>query len=204
MSAPDQFPPSGAGDWSSARAVTPTALSEEDYLRIEPKLKAKIRRFNIPPDEVEELVQQTFLVAHKQLLEGHFEQESALDTWVVAIGKNLCLKYHRARRAMKRSAPEVAIDAIGPHAVPETALSSQAPPPDCEAQDREQLGLALRLLAALPTILREPLVLTGRGYSYRQIARLLGTTPQLVSSRIHQARARLRRDLSGAQAPPTR
>jgi RNA polymerase sigma factor (sigma-70 family) len=180
-------------------------VTEEDYFRIYPKLAAKIRQFGIRADEVDELAQQTFLEAQKGLRAGHFNGESALDTWVISIGKHLCLKHHRAQNTAKRKAPEVSIDlpSCDP-AASELALKSEIPLPDRQAQDRELLARVLRLLGALPAILREPLVLKARGHSYQQIARLLGITPNLVSSRIHQARTELARELPGSKTPSIR
>jgi RNA polymerase sigma factor (sigma-70 family) len=191
-----------AAEGPSSGAV---AITKEDYLRIHPKLSAKIRQFGIRTDQVEELVQETFLEAHRGLRAGQFNGESALDTWVISIGKHLCLKHHRTQNAEKRKAPEVPIDlpSFDP-AAPELALKSEIPLPDRQAQDREMLARVLHLLGALPSILREPLVLKARGHSYQQIARLLGITPNLVSSRIHQARAELSRELPGTKTPSAR
>jgi len=180
-------------------------VTEEDYLRIHPKLTAKIRHFGIRADQVEELVQQTFLEAQRGLRAGHFKAESSLDTWVISIGKHLCLKHHRAQNAVKRKAPEVPIDLPSSDpSVPELALKSETPLPDRQAQDRELLAQVLRLLGAMPAFLREPLVLKARGHSYQQIARLLGIEPNLVSSRIYQARAELIRELPDTKTPPAR
>jgi RNA polymerase sigma factor (sigma-70 family) len=199
---------SGAAGDRLAVAVSASGsvnLTKEDYLRIHPKLSAKIRRFGIRADQVEELVQETFLEAHKGLRAGQFNGESALDTWVISIGKHLCLKHHRAQNTEKRKAPEVAIEL--PSSEPadsELALKSEAPLPDRQAQDRELLARVLRVLGTLPATLREPLVLKARGHSYQQIARLLGITPNLVSARIHQARTELSRELPGAKKPAAR
>ncbi len=180
-------------------------VTEEDYLRIYPKLAAKIRHFGIRDDQVDELVQQTFLEAQKGLRAGTFNGQSALDTWVISIGKHLCLKHHRSQSTAKRKASEVSIDMSAVEGTPsELALRSESPLPDRQAQDRELLARVLRLLGALPAILREPLVLKARGHSYQQIARLLGIPPNLVSSRIHQARAELCRELPGTKTPSAR
>lgn len=199
---------SGAADDCSAVAASssnPVDVTEEDYFRIHPKLSAKIRQFGIQADQVEELVQQTFLEAHRGLLAGQFHGESTLDTWVISIGKHLCLKHYRAQHAEKRKALEVPIDLPSSDPTsPELALKSETPLPDRQAQDRELLSRVLQLVGALPAILRDPLVLRARGYSYQQIARLLGITPNLVSSRIHQARAELYRELPGSRTPSAR
>ncbi len=185
---------------TSASGTVTLGITEADYLRIHPKLAAKVRQFGIPSDQVEELVQQSFLEAHKGLCARRFRGESAIDTWVVSIAKNLCLKHHRSQRAAKRSAAEVSLDGTGADAgARQPQIESASPLPDREVQDRERLVLALRILQALPAALREPLVLQVRGHSYEQIARLLDIPSNLVSSRIHQARAELRRELPDSQ-----
>ena len=148
-------------------------------------------------------MQETFRRAHEGLLANRFGSRSSLDTWVISIGKNLCLKHYRAQHAAKRHAVEVPI--AGQTNDPQTQelpLRSDLPSPERQAEDREQLSQVVAQIRTLPNILREPLVLKARGHSYRQIALLLAIPQELVSSRIHQARAELHRKLHGVQSPP--
>jgi RNA polymerase sigma-70 factor (ECF subfamily) len=199
----DAVASAAAASRSASRAAERTGITDADYLRIYPKLAAKIRLFGIPREQVEELVQQTFLEAHRGLSEGRFQGRSALDTWAVSIAKNLCLKHYRTQKAAKRNAREVPVDALGDdvEARSRVELEAETPLPDRLAEDRELLHRALRSLQSLPAILREPLVLQVRGHSYEQIAELLEIPSNLVSSRIHQAREELRRELPRSAAP---
>lgn len=208
MNARGQLPQSGGVTGENQPAVTTSrtalpTITREDYLRIHPKLAAKIRRFGIPELHVEDLLQETFQQAHEGLLGRRFGNRSALDTWVISIGKNLCLKHYRSRNAAKRKASEVPIDqpVRDPAAPPEPPLRSDLPSPARLAEDRELLARVVALIRALPAILREPLVLKARGHNYQQIAHILDIPPNLVSSRIHQARTELHRRITN---PKTR
>lgn len=169
------------------------SISAEDFQRIEPKLVAQIRRLGFSPPDCEDLVQESFLQAHQALTAGRFRGDSELDTWVVGIAKNLCLKRLRLQRAAKRKAPEVALDAPRADATRNTPqLKSDEPNPEDVAGDRHALALVQRALHALPESLRSPLLLFARGNTYKEIAAILRITPDLVTSRVHQARSKLR------------
>ncbi len=47
----------------------------------------------------------------------------------------------------------------------------------------------------LPEEQQQPLLLLAQGFKYRQIAQLLGVSENRVSSLIHQARKKLRREV---------
>ncbi|MEM9553695.1 MAG: RNA polymerase sigma factor [Acidobacteriota bacterium] len=166
-------------------------ITREEYSRIRGLVRAKAKEFGVHYDDLEDLVQETFFHAQKALSEDRFRDRSALDTWIVGIAKKRCLKYHRARRAAKRDAVEVPFDAP-------QGLGSLAPPraveasPEEAAVNRQLLQRVSRSLAELPEKLRQPLVLVAAGREYREVASVLGISVDLVTSRIHQARAKLR------------
>jgi len=168
-------------------------LTTEDHARIPPKLLAKIRRAGFAAEEPEDLVQETLLLAQRALNKGGFQGQSDLDTWIIGIAKNQCLKQWRTHGTAKRSGHEVALDQTrddnGPATIQPVDHQSG---PEQQAQDRQLLDRALRAMADLPAKIRAPLVLLVRGHSYQQIASLLRISPNLVTSRLGQARAKLR------------
>ncbi len=183
----------------TAAAGAGCEITAEDYRRLHRQLHAQILRAGVSPTEVEDLIQETFLHAQKALDRGQFEGRSALDTWVVSIAKKRTLKYHRRQRAAKRRAPLVPLERSGaPDAGAAATVVARDPDPQVSASDRELLGRALVAIEGLPDDFRAPLVLSVDGHSYEQIAKLLGIPVSRVTSRIHQARAKLRNNLAAA------
>ncbi len=168
-------------------------LTRADHRRILPKLFAKIQRFGFSAEDAEDLVQETFLLAQRSLNRGQFQGRSDLDTWIVGIAKNRCLKQRQARYAGKRSASELPLDRLpgDVHRAPIQLLDDQAGP-ELLASDRQELNLVRRKIGDLQGKFREPLVLAAGGRSYEQIASILGIPLGLVTSRLQQARAKLR------------
>lgn len=169
-------------------------ITEEDFRRLRPKLYAQIQRLGIRRDHVEDLVQETFLHAQAALDRGRFAEQSSLDTWIVGIGKKRTLKYLRRQTAAKRKGIAVTLDQTGDDEPAAAAVvPDPGPSPDRVAADRQAAQQTTRALEDLPDEFRQPLVLLVQGLSYRQISSVLGISTGLVTSRVHQARSKLRR-----------
>ena len=124
----------------------------------------------------EELTQDVFVKVWRRL--GTFRGESALTTWLHRVTVNTVLddRKARGRRPTQLSA------------VPDAAYG-------LEGADTSDPGARLRLeraLASLPARAREAIVLHGiEGYSYEEVAELMGVALGTVKSHIHRARALL-------------
>ena len=176
-------------------------ISSEDFRRLQRKLLSRLARAGVPEPDRDDLIQDTLLHAQRALDAGSFRQESDFDTWVVGIAKKRMHKYWRARQAQKRSAVELPLDAEPAFNSMANSLPDPGPDPQGRSLDRELLALVGSALQEMNEQFRHPLQLSAVGHSYREIAVLLGITPNLVSSRLNQARAKLRRELS--QSPRT-
>lgn len=173
-------------------------ITAEVYRRLYPQLYAQIRRLGVPPAEVEDLIQETFLHAQQALDRGQFEGRSSLDTWIVSIAKKRVLKFRRRCSAAKRHGQMVALEGLGESERGGPAVvASSDPDPRTVASDRQMLGRAMVAVRSLPESFRAPLVLKVGGHTYDEIATLLGVPISLVTSRIHQARNKLHKDLQG-------
>lgn len=167
-------------------------ITEKEYRRIRRSLRSKVRQLGVPEEDLDDLVQETFLHAQKALNQGDFGGNSSLDTWIVGIGKNRALKLFRTRRAAMRSGPETSIDAPE-KATAAPALQTLEPGPEETTGNRLLLARVKRSIQGLPATLRNPLVLFASGRNYKEIAALQGISLDLVSSRIHEARTKLRK-----------
>jgi RNA polymerase sigma-70 factor (ECF subfamily) len=137
----------------------------------------------------EDLVQETYvraLAAHRKAA-----PDENLRAWLFTILHNAWRNERRRRQpAALEDAPGLAERLVAPGADPEGALDRK--------ETRESVR---RAIARLPESFREVIVLRlVEGFSYRDLAQILGCPAGTVMSRLARARALLRRDLIGAGA----
>ncbi len=124
----------------------------------------------------EDAAQDVFLVAHRRLTE--FEHRASLQTWLYAVTRNVARNH---RRGMRRRGPEdpVPFD-----------LASSEPGPEESCQRNEALDFVRTFLDSLDEAKREVFLLCElEQLPAADVAELLGTNPNTVSSRLRLARA---------------
>lgn len=126
----------------------------------------------VPFDEVDDLVQDVFLLALKKL--HTLREEAAFGGWLAMIARNRAMDFHRRSREME----ELPLD-----------LAHREP---VEAEAAE----ALALIRALPEAYRETLVLRlVEGMTGPEIAERTGLTPASVRVNLHRGMKLLREKL---------
>jgi RNA polymerase sigma-70 factor, ECF subfamily len=151
--------------------------------------------------DAEDVVQETFLNAFKGI--AGFDGRSELRTWLYRIA------YNAAMMRLRRPGPEtVSVDkAVEPEAgapVPE-ALFAWRDLPERELEKAELRALLEQAVRELPEILRAVYVMRElEGLSTEATAAALEVTEDVVKTRLHRARMRLRNRLSDYFAPPAR
>jgi RNA polymerase sigma-70 factor, ECF subfamily len=131
-----------------------------------------------PRDDVEDLVQEVFLKALRQL--ASLRDPRAFGAWIARIARNTATD-HARRRPQTVELPE--------------DLASPAPADPGEARR------VLRLIRALPEAYREPLVLRlVEGMSGPEIAERTGLTPGSVRVNLHRGFSLLRERLGAEDA----
>lgn len=152
------------------------------------------RRYTGDPDAAIDVVQETFVSAWKAL--SRYDDRRAFGIWLRAIALNKCRDRGR-RRLLRR----VVLGQADPEGF--EARSQPDPAPDPEAlllaqERREQLD---RAVAALPSGLKEPLILTVfDGLSHQAAGDLLGLTAKAIEIRVYRARRRLAERLGLGEA----
>jgi RNA polymerase sigma-70 factor (ECF subfamily) len=156
------------------------------------ELRAHCTRMLGSVDEAEEVMQEVLLRAWRAL--GRFEGRASLRAWLYRIATNACLNAIEKRRR--------------------TALPVDDGPFDCpcheadgdgEAERRERLEAALRSLVDLPPNQSAAVILKDvLGFSARESAEALATTPASVNSALQRARAELERTVSESAEPRPR
>lgn len=137
-------------------------------------------------------VQDIFVAAHGAL--RRFDETRPLRPWLVTIGLNRCRDLARRRRVRRLFSFALPIDETT------SELALDAPGADASAADREELRRTFQAIAALPSSLREPLVLhTVEDLSQAETAALLKISEKAVETRLRRARQQLRATLAGAR-----
>ena len=133
--------------------------------------------------EVEDVAQEVFL---KVFLRIHaFDGRSKFYTWLYRVAANAAKDHLKKRRRR----PSVALDE-------DAGIPDETDGPRERAVVEESRRMVRQAIAALPARYREVLALRElEGMSYNEIARILKLSIGTVESRLHRARARLKRRL---------
>lgn len=155
------------------------------------RLLVVARRILPNEEDARDAVQDAFLAAFKQI--DRFEERSKLGTWLHRIGVNAALG--RLRKLHKH--PEQPIESLLPH-FGEGEHQFDPPAPwqatsDAILQGKESRELVTRCINRLPDAYRTVVLLRDiEGIDTDETARLLGTSPGVIKTRLHRARQALR------------
>lgn len=158
---------------------------EAAYREHGPFIGRVIQRLIGDRPEVDDLLQETFIVAHRR--HASFRGDSSPRTWLYGIAHNLCAREGRALRRFL-------------HFRSRLSREPRAPSTDTPERTLERSEAAQALHAAiqsLPFQQREVLVLYElEQMEGKEIAELVGIPLGTVWTRLHHARAKLRKKLS--------
>ncbi len=130
----------------------------------------------LPPGEVEDLVQEVFLLAMRRLTT--LRDDGAFGAWLAAIARNRANDYHR-RSPVMSMLPEAAAESV-----------EREDPPRAEAL------AVLAKIRTLPEAYRETLILRlVQGMTGPEIATRTGLTPGSVRVNLHRGMQQLREKL---------
>ena len=195
-----------AGDGDAFREVT------EPHLR---ELQVHCYRMLGSFQDAEDALQDTLLAAWQGL--AGFEGRASLRTWLYRIATNRCLSALRSasrRPAMEWNIPEVEPpeptrlgEAVWLQPFPDALLEDVPPGPEARYEQTEAISLAfVTALQALPP--RQLAVLILRdvlGFHASEVADMLDSTVESVTSALKRARASLQRQqppAAGREPPP--
>ncbi len=133
--------------------------------------------------DAEDMVQETFLRAYKQL--DHFDGRAGFSTWLYRIAANCSLDFIRARTKRDRRYLPVVVDS-----------AASDPSPERMAQSNEIADLLGPALDELSPMERSAFVLRHyEGLGTEEIGRALGVQPNAAKHSIFRAVQKLRRAL---------
>lgn len=148
------------------------------------------RRYTGDTEAALDLTQETFVSAWRAI--GRFDEARIFTTWLRSIALNKCRDRSRREHVRRfitgfaQGTNDEALQQTDPSAGPEEGLL-----------DRERLRLLDTAIAALPTHLKEALLLTTLDeLSHAEAARLLGVSAKTIETRVYRARRKLAIDLA--------
>ena len=143
---------------SPSSATLPRTLAEI-YQEYAPSVFRNLRRLGVVESQIEDAVQDVFLIAHRRLPE--FEGRSTLKTWILGIALRVAKDYRRSETRFTKRLGHLA-----------TLISSDAAlqsSPSDAVEHKEASQLLHHLLSSLPDESREMLVLVElEGLSVRE------------------------------------
>ncbi len=178
-----------------ARTGNPLAFAEL-VRRYRPRIYALGLHLTGSSSDADDIAQEVFLRAFNAL--DAFEGRGEFFSWLYRIALHLALNEKRNRARRRGAALDdprvefaVAVDAGGD--------------PRRAAALRQLYAKLISALDRLSPVLRSTVVLVAlQGMSHTEAAEVLGTNVGTIAWRIHEARARLRADMTSGPRPPSR
>jgi RNA polymerase sigma-70 factor (ECF subfamily) len=173
----------------------------ESYLALLARLQiGKRLQGKLDPSD---LVQETFLEAHRDFAQFRGHTEAEFVSWLRQILAtnlaNLVRHYYGTKRRDVRLERELAVDLDRSSQVLDRGLVAAQSTPSQQAARREQAVLLADALGRLPPDYREVIILRHlEGLPFAEVARRLGRTLDSVEKLWARALARLRRSLGDA------
>lgn len=146
------------------------------------------RSFASSPEDQEDLVQDILL--RTWAARESFRGESKPSTWLYRVALNQALTWQRGETKRRKNRQQLI----------EVPAETAASDPD----KSHRLGELYELIRTLPQIDRSLVVLSLDGFSYREIAEIVGVSESNVGARLSRARSRLRAADATTDAPTDR
>lgn len=145
-------------------------------------------RFMGRADEAEDVTQEIFVKVYRSL-DRFRPSDGSFPAWLMTVARHHAIDRYRRRRDVEVGGDSAALEAV--------ASTDQGPLQRLEREERKQL--VHRGLRALPSSLREPLLLCDlEGLSHEEAAASLGIPVGTVKSRLNRGRLELARRLMSA------
>jgi len=163
-----------------------TALIE----RYQPRIYGFGMKMCRNPEDAQDIVQDTLLAAARTVRD--FRGASSVSTWLYAIARSFCIK----KRRKSKFAPEHVLSLDSQSARGAFELPDRGRAPDQVLHDRQVRQALEEAVGGLEPAYREVLILRDmEGLTAAEVAEVMELSVDAVKSRLHRARASVRRAL---------
>jgi RNA polymerase sigma-70 factor, ECF subfamily len=182
-------------EWSDETVVTRARAGDADAFRmlVERHSRSLFRlayRMTANQQDAEDVVQETFLRAYRQL--GRFDGRASFGTWIYRVAVNCSLDLARARQRRREQGPS----ADDEREDPMLSIAAPNPGPDREAMGSEVRDRLAAAMGELTVAERTAFVLRHHeGMGIEEVSRALGCQPGAAKHCVFRAVQKLRRAL---------
>ena len=148
-------------------------------------------------EDAEEMAQKTLMRVYRGI--AGFRFEASFDTWLQQIAENVWKNELRRHQSFTGQAEQRTVAMAAPgwqdeevSGMPPIEIKDPAPDPGEDALFKEKVERCERTLSELPNRVRQAFSLQQQGFTYREIADLMGITPDTVKKHLAKARERLK------------
>jgi len=182
---------------ASTDGVIPASAAEieEEALKQVDALYRTALRMTRNPQDAEDLVQETYFRAFRSA--HQFQRGTNLRAWLFKILTNSFINQYRkrARKPLSNSLEDVEDFYLYSHLV-DSGLQPDSPDPEATVIDQFAEAEVIQSLERLPIEFRQVVLLADvEGFSYKEIAEIVGIPVGTVMSRLHRGRRRLQKEL---------
>ena len=183
------------GAVEAQQAGASAAMIEEEALQHVDALYRTALRMTRNPQDAEDLVQETYFRAFRSA--HQFQPGTNLRAWLFKILTNSFINQYRrrARNPQSTSLDDVEEFYLYNHLV-DSGVQPESPNPEATVIDQFAEADVIQALEQLPMEFRQVVLLADvEGFSYKEIADIVGIPVGTVMSRLHRGRRRLQKEL---------
>lgn len=166
---------------------TPEHKVVQLYDSLRPSLYRYLINIGVPPQDVEEIVQEAFLRLYQHV--RNFGNEDNLRGWIYQVAHNLSVNLRKSRKHLVDMPPELWEQLSG-------STADCNPGAEEQMLKREQLARIHRGLGKLTELQQHCLSLRVEGFRYREIAEILHVSISTVAGSLRNAVTNLTKECS--------
>ena len=172
----------GREEVSSRKAEGPEHRIVHLYDTLRPSLYRYLINIGLYPQDVEEVIQETFLRLYRHIRNGG--NEDNLRAWIYQVAHNLSANFHKSRRRLVENTPELWEQLS-------KSILDEAPSPEELLLRKEQHFRIHDGLSKLTQLQRDCLNLRLEGLRYREIGEILNVGTSTVAGSLRNAITKL-------------
>lgn len=169
-----------------------TDLFTKEFEDFRPQLKSYVLRMTASTEDTEDIIQETYLKAHKNL--SSFKKKSSLKTWVFAIASNLARDLLRNQKRWSENVTDICRNkALNNRAFLEEMMGIRMTSDQGNFEIKEHITFCFGCVSKSLPIEQQVTLLLKEVYGFRvkEIAQIIDNTEAMVKYYLHVSRKRM-------------